>query len=432
MKQAKKYSYLIAGILWLGVGILLIVQKQLFVVHVSIIFSLILLIIGLGRLTKAVAPNRERNFRQRGVIFITGIIDIILALIHYVTRFSLPTVLSKAIGIYQLFIGMSMLINWYLLRKDRVSGRIGIFLASLINFIWGVSSLLVESSHTVDEVVARLGFYLMFVGATILMDARDFFISEGTKNRVKRRIRVPLPVIFSILLPKNILDKINRFIQSELSTDAFPTPERKQSEIEPVLKVFIHVGEEGFNQMGHVDLSYKGMIYAYGNYDGDSERLFGAIGDGMLFSLKEQDYLSYCMADNKLLFEYQVVLTKEQEVQFEAKLNEILENAYRWEPRSPSQMASYLGRMTQLYEVHCYKFTESRYKTYFVLGTNCVLLADQLIGTSGLDLIAMVGILAPGTYYEYFENEYQKPNSIVIGKVVHHPHFSQQSLVAEV
>lgn len=421
MKQVEKYSYLISGLLWIIVGLFLIIEKQLFVVNISILFSSVLLIIGIGRLVKVVVPKRERNLEQKLVLLITGVSDWVLAFLIYFFRLSWPTFLSKAIGYYQLFIGVSLFISWLLLRRDRVSGRVGILLASVINIIWGVASIAIKSSETVDGVVARLGFYLVFIGLTILMDARDYYLSERTKTRVKRRMRVPLPVIFTILLPKKMLDKIDHFIQEELSMSEWTSPELKETDRQPVLKVFIHVGEDGFNQMGHVDLSYKGRVYAYGNYDIDSERLLGAIGEGVLFSLDDQDYIDYCLQDNKTLFEYRLVLTAAQEVEFEKNLNDILKNTQAWEPTSPTQLASYLGKMTQKYNVDTFKFQSSRYKTYFVLGTNCVLLADQLIGASGLDLLAMVAILAPGTYYDYFEKEYQKPNSIVVGKTVHNP-----------
>lgn len=421
MKQVEKYSYLISGLLWIIVGLFLIIEKQLFVVNISILFSSVLLIIGIGRLVKVVVPKRERNLEQKLVLLTTGVSDWVLAFLIYFFRLSWPAFLSKAIGYYQLFIGVSLFISWLLLRRDRVSGRVGILLASVINLIWGVASIAIKSSETVDSVVARLGFYLVFIGLTILMDARDYYFSQRTKTRVKRRIRVPLPVIFTILLPKKMLDKINHFIQEELSMSEWTSPELKGTDRQPVLKVFIHVGEDGFNQMGHVDLSYKGRVYAYGNYDIDSERLLGAIGDGVLFSLDDQDYIDYCLQDNKTLFEYRVVLTATQEVEFEKNLNDILKNTKAWEPTSSTQLSSYLGKMTQKYKVETFKFRSSRYKTYFVLGTNCVLLADQLIGASGLDLLAMVGILAPGTYYDYFEKEYQKPNSIVVGKTIHNP-----------
>ena len=34
----------------------------------------------------------------------------------------------------------------------------------------------------------------------------------------------------------------------------------------------------------------------------------------------------------------------------------------------------------------CIKFTSSKFKTYFVMSTNCVLLADTIVGTAGTDI----------------------------------------------
>lgn len=38
---------------------------------------------------------------------------------------------------------------------------------------------------------------------------------------------------------------------------------------ETASKVFIHVGDKGAGTMGHVDLSYKGKVHTYSNYDLD-------------------------------------------------------------------------------------------------------------------------------------------------------------------
>lgn len=111
MKQVEKYSYLISGLLWIIVGLFLIIEKQLFVVNISILFSSVLLIIGIGRLVKVVVPKRERNFEQRLVLLITGASDWVLAFLIYFFRLSWPAFLSKAIGYYQLFIGVSLFIS---------------------------------------------------------------------------------------------------------------------------------------------------------------------------------------------------------------------------------------------------------------------------------------------------------------------------------
>ena len=59
------------------------------------------------------------------------------------------------------------------------------------------------------------------------------------------------------------------------------------------------------------------------------------------------------------------------------------------------------------------------FKYYFVMTTNCVLLADRIIGKSGIDIVNMNGIITPGTYLSYFEEEYKKENSRVIEKHIY-------------
>lgn len=66
-----------------------------------------------------------------------------------------------------------------------------------------------------------------------------------------------------------------------------------------------------------------------------------------------------------------------------------------------------------------YRFKSGKVKTYFGLNTNCVLLADSVIGHSGIDILSINGIITPGTYYEYLKNEFIKRNSIVISQNIY-------------
>lgn len=54
-----------------------------------------------------------------------------------------------------------------------------------------------------------------------------------------------------------------------------------------------------------------------------------------------------------------------------------------------------------------------------MLNTNCVLLADEILGTSGIDILKISGLIAPGTYYEYFEREFKRKNSRVVSKKIY-------------
>lgn len=63
-----------------------------------------------------------------------------------------------------------------------------------------------------------------------------------------------------------------------------------------------------------------------------------------------------------------------------------------------------------------YKFKSGYFKTYFTLTSNCVRLADTIVGSIGLDLIAINGIITPGTYYNYLDNLFKRRNTIVVKK----------------
>ena len=41
-----------------------------------------------------------------------------------------------------------------------------------------------------------------------------------------------------------------------------------------------------------------------------------------------------------------------------------------------------------------FKFKRGRYKTYFVLGSNCVKLAEAIMGKAGMDIIDLNGIIS--------------------------------------
>ncbi len=336
--------------------------------------------------------------------------------------------LAQLVGAYQLLMGTITFINYLLLRKDRVPRRFNQLIIASYNLIFGLFSLFDKADVT--DTLLRLGLYLVFVGLTGINDGRRLLLSEVKENRLKRRLRVSVPVFFTMLLPHDTLVKINRFINDELDLmdRREVAKELKTYQVqkgEPILKVFIHTADSGFNVMGHCDLSYKGCVYAFGNYDVDSERFFGTMGDGVFVETEEKAYIDYCLEFGKTLFEYQLVLDDSKQLAFEAKLADLKEKMLPWQMETPSQKSSYMGQLQERYGARFAKFNSSRFKTYFVLGTNCVLLADQLIGTAGIDLIRMAGILSPGTYYDYFEKEFQIPNSIVVGRQLHHPKMRQ-------
>ena len=108
------------------------------------------------------------------------------------------------------------------------------------------------------------------------------------------------------------------------------------------------------------------------------------------------------------------------------KLAELKQLTIPWEP-STDKIKTEDGKedYTYAYKIRhetdgeLYKFIKSKFKSYFVLSTNCVLLADTIVGQAGTDILSPKGFIAPGTYQAYLNREFEKPNSIVVSKHVY-------------
>ena len=53
------------------------------------------------------------------------------------------------------------------------------------------------------------------------------------------------------------------------------------------------------------------------------------------------------------------------------------------------------------------------------MSTNCVLLADTIVGTAGTDILSARGFISPGTYQDYLDKEFERPHSLVVTKRVY-------------
>ncbi|MDQ0222492.1 HdeD family acid-resistance protein [Streptococcus moroccensis] len=420
----KDISYVLWGLFWIAIGLGLMVRREPFVDSMVYITGVSIFLLGLFKFPEALfATKKFPQLKHKLFHWGEGLLHLLIAsLIVFISPYS-AVWLARLVGLYQMVLGLIALVNYLILRSDRVPRRLNQLMIAFYNLFFGLLSLF--NQYDVQGTLFRLGIYLIFVGLTSINDGRRILISQERETRFNRKIRISVPVIFTMFLPHGMMTKINAFINDEL--DLTPQIEadealkaRKNVPGIPDLKVFIHTAKTGFNTVGHCDISYQGRIYTFGNYDVDSERLFGTMGDGVLVETNETSYIDYCLREaDKTLFEYQLVLDPQQRQAFEAKLADIKQLTVPWEPTSETQKASYMGQLQVIHGASFSKFKTSRFKTYFVLGTNCVLLADELIGTAGLDLIRMAGIIAPGSYFDYLEKEYENPNSIVVGMAVH-------------
>lgn len=151
------------------------------------------------------------------------------------------------------------------------------------------------------------------------------------------------------------------------------------------------------------------------------------VGDGVLYKSQREKYIDLCKRESqKTLFGYGISLTAQQEVAVQKRLAEIDSLLVPWEPDSELITKSdghkdhtYAYKIKTETEGKLYKFIKSKFKSYFVLSTNCVLLADSIVGQAGTDILNPKGFIAPGTYQHYLDTEYERPNSLVVSKTIY-------------
>ena len=372
-----------------------------------------------------------RIFKKSQSTDTLGVALVKLLVLGYLLGSNLATdvpiyILALVIGVYQIFHATINLVTYVLYRKNKIRPRFRLLLDGLVLVFLGGTSLLSSTGNSVFQLFV-LGAYFFLYGVSNIRDG-FLFEEEIGKNHLKRRIRISLPIVLAALIPARTLAKINKFMQENADEREDIHLGMVKSGKTAELEIFVHTAETSlFSAIGHVDICYQGRVISYGNYDPSSETLFGMVGDGVLYFCDRDKYIDLCKRESqKTLFGYGIDLTPEMEKAIQKKLAELKQLTIPWEPSADKIMTgdgkedyTYAYKIRHETDGELYKFIKSKFKSYFVLSTNCVLLADTIVGQAGTDILSPKGFIAPGTYQAYLNREFEKPNSIVVSKHVY-------------
>lgn len=372
-----------------------------------------------------------RIFKKSQSTDTLGVALVKLLVLGYLLGSNLATdvpiyILALVIGVYQIFHASINLVTYVLYRKNKIRPRFRLLLDGLVLVFLGGTSLLSSTGNSVFQLFV-LGAYFFLYGVSNIRDG-FLFEEEIGKNHLKRRIRISLPFVLAALIPARTLAKINKFMQENADEREDIHLGMVKSGKTAELEIFVHTAETSlFSAIGHVDICYQGRVISYGNYDPSSETLFGMVGDGVLYFCDRDKYIDLCKRESqKTLFGYGIDLTPEMEKAVQKKLAELKQLTIPWEPSADKIMTgdgkedyTYAYKIRHETDGELYKFIKSKFKSYFVLSTNCVLLADTIVGQAGTDILSPKGFIAPGTYQAYLNREFEKPNSIVVSKHVY-------------
>ena len=304
--------------------------------------------------------------------------------------------------------------------KNDISGRFSVLFRSIVSYIFfAIMMFYPLIRENVTYILA--GIYFILLATSYILSGIESMIPIRKMNKLKKEVRIALPIFVAAFIPRRALKEINEVFSPYRSRKEIII--EKENEIGDI-EVLVHL-KKGFSaSFGHVDLYYKGKIISYGSYDESRVILSSSIGDGVLFECDKDKYLEFCNTQvKKTVVGFGLRLTDVQKKAIDEKIKEIKSSTYVWYPKSrlngKGNFKDYASILYDFTQADFYKFTSGKFKTFFVLNTNCVLLADEILGTSGIDILKISGLIAPGTYYEYFEREFKRKNSRVVSKKIY-------------
>lgn len=370
---------------------------------------------------------------KRDKIDIGGIIASILVKIAVayvvISRPALfATFIPVIFGIWAVFIGIIRIIAYFQYRKLQVSSRVFTFLGALISFGVGIF-LLLNPAMKIYIILDVVGVYFVLYAFIHLGDLLRLVVPQKYRDDFKRKIRLPIPILWTAFIPRRAVESFNKLVDTGGNISEIEYSE-KTEDPNINMEIFVHGGKSGTVQFGHVDIYFDGKIISFGSYDEASQRLHAMLGDGVLFYVREKDeYLKFCIRNNqKTIVGFGVELSEKQVQKVRKELKNIRKHTLTW--RCDSQLSEdrggdggdyddYASKLYRSTGAEFFKFTRGQFKGYFVMGTNCVLLADKLIGAMGGDIISLNGIITPGAYFNYLDREFLNKNGIVQTRTVY-------------
>ena len=429
IKNKDIYSMIFSGILYFILGILFLVQKQTVYFAVKGFLNLLIILFVVAAIFQIIGFSPVKNKNLTSISRVIGFLaNLIMASILYFKPEVVVALVPIFFGIYAISSGIIRILIYIQYRRNNVGGRILVILGAIILIVLG--TLIITHPLTAILPISNIiGLFFVFYGISFIMDGLIEGLSIEVKDSFKRRIRISLPVFMVALIPHNILMKINKSLETEELNKKDFVQFKENTPFD--LEVLIHVAETGTAAFGHVDIWFDGKVMTYGSYDEDTYKFRGAISDGVFIEIDDkQKYIEFSQKEmDKTMFGFGLKLTEEQKERVQEKIDELKENLYQWKPKSMVdeekgiegiRRKDYASKVYDNLKGKFYKFIKGPFKTYFVMNTNCVLLADKIVGQSGIDLVKIQGLISPGAYFEFFNREFSRKNSFVISRSIYY------------
>lgn len=422
-EHIQKAWLLVYGTAMITLGIIILVQGEFLITPAAIIGGAIIIINGVHQIISTLRANPR---------LLNGIANILIGTITMAAPSMTLGILTMIFSLYVLLNATVKLIDFIASVRNKTNDVFVDFISFVFFLTFGII-MLFGSFYGQRALLVIAGIYCITYGATEIKDFIREALPRRAKTALRRKIRVSLPLFVSTFVPLSVLKNYQKRLDSrEIDIEKLLSEEKiADDDVEPNIHVLIHVSDDGVGIMGHCDLYFDGEVLSYGNYDAGSERMFGALGDGVMFTVDFETYVKYGIKyDNQMIFDYGMLLSDEQIKMVRAEIARLKAIAYRWKPplerarekNCRARLSDYKDYCSRLWDgtrAKFYKFKSGKFKSYCVMSTNCVLLADSILSKAGTDIVKIAGIISPGSYYDYLQKEYLLENGIVVSRDIY-------------
>lgn len=429
-----KLNLFLYGTGMIVLGIIILVQGDFLLKPACLIGGIVILVTGVHQIANFIS---KKGIEVKGKIKLpslaNGIINVGIGLVTIFVPAITVGLLMFIFSLYVLLNALVKIIDFYIFYHNGIKGIAFDFVSFLFFLTFGII-MMFSAYYDQRTLLVISGIYCILYGVTEINDFIHSIIPNKAKSMLSRKIRISLPLFISTFVPLRILKEYQQKLDSrEIDIDKLIAEEKleKNDNNPPDIEVLVHISDDGVGIMGHCDLYFEGEVLSYGNYDEHSARLMGGLGDGVFFTADKDKYIDFSIKnDNKMIFGYGLRLTAEQVSKIREEVRKLKSNIYSWkapyhvalEGNPDAKLEDFTDYGSKLWNgTHCnfYKFYSGRFKSYFVMSTNCVLLADSILSKAGTDIVKIVGIITPGAYYDYLQREYQLSDSIVISRTIY-------------
>ncbi len=365
------------------------------------------------------------NIYQRVLFFL--VIDALLYLFIRNHQYFFINTIQLLTGIMGILTGLVQCINAWQARKDDLDNYINCLVWALVYFTLGI--LILRNTRLL---AIYLGLYMMILAINIFSECfKAYFRVSIDQNGKPHRI-ILLPTLISAFIPIGFYNRFSNFSELNPDDNLILSENPDENEPEENLTIYIHMLSGLIPGLGHVDLSLNDTAYCYGNFDESTWILGGFIADGTFALIPKDKHINYALnKEKKILLAYSVKISEDIKNQIQNRISEIMENSYEWETKAEQAQKGEIpgdpNSFTDVGSIHFresgakfYKFNKkSPYRTYFALGSNCAKVANDIIGSSGINLFNLSGIITPGTFIQYLNELYMLDNSIVVDRKIY-------------